>query len=351
MSTASPAASVIIVNYNAGPRLAWVLEALSHQTWDDFEVIVVDNASSDGSIDAARNHDHLVTVKMSSVNTGFAGGVGIGAEIAKGEWIVPLNPDAYPEPGWLEALMAAARRYGPEVILGSVQLCNDDPSLLDGLGDTYHISGVAWRGGFGKPAARYMPDGDRDIFAPCFAAAALHRERFLMLGGLDRDFFCYHEDVDFGYRHRLAGGKAVLVRDAVIRHEGSGISGRYSDFTVFHGIRNRMWTLAKNTPALLMPIVVPAYMVFSLGFLVRSYMLGIGKPYVRGMWAGLKGLPRMFAKRRELSGYRVARNVDIARAMSWSPIAPFRRAPDLRPLSPHRPAGARPPRGPSESRP
>lgn len=333
MTPEAPALSVVIVNYNSGDRLPRILSALDRQTFTDFETIIVDNASSDRSAEISAEHSHLVTVKMSPVNTGFAGGVMMGARLARGEWLVVLNPDAYPEADWLEALIKAARNYGPDTLLGSVQLCEGEPEKLDGLGDVYHVSGVAWRGGFGKSAA-LIPETDREIFAPCFAAAAMHRERFLDLGGLDQDFFCYHEDVDFGYRHRLAGGWAVLVHDAIVHHEGSGITGRYSEFTVFHGIRNRMWTMAKNTPAVLLPIVIPAYLFFSAGFLLRSFMLHIGKPYMRGFWAGLEGLPRMIRKRREIDRIRRAGPGTLAGAMSWSPIAPFRRAPDLRPLPP-----------------
>ncbi|MEM9234056.1 MAG: glycosyltransferase family 2 protein, partial [Pseudomonadota bacterium] len=242
-----------------------------------------------------------------------------------------LNPDAYPEPEWLAALMRAASKYGENTLLGSVQLTEGAPDQLDGLGDVYHVSGVAWRGGFGKSSA-LIPRADREIFAPCFAAALLHRERFMALDGLDTDFFCYHEDVDFGYRHRLAGGTAILVHDAVVRHEGSGITGRYSEFTVFHGIRNRMWTLAKNTPLALMPVVIPAYLVFSFGFLIRSFMLKIGMPYMKGFRAGLRGLGPILRKRKSIKAMQKIGAGEVARAMSWSPFAPFRRAPDLRPL-------------------
>lgn len=333
MTAPAPAASVIIVNYNSGERLSRVMEALDNQTWKDFEIIVVDNASKDNSATLAKSSNHLVTVKMSPVNTGFAGGVMTGAELARGGWLIFLNPDAYPESDWLEALMRAADKYGPQAALGSIQLVEGDRDLLDGLGDTYHVSGVAWRGGFGK-SAQQRPHENTEIFAPCFAAAAVQRARFLELGGLDRDFFCYHEDVDFGFRHRLAGGYAVLVHDAVVLHEGSGISGRYSAFTVFHGIRNRMWTLAKNAPLPLLPVMLPAYVIFSLGFCVRSFMLKIGKPYLRGMWAGLKGLPKVLRKRHEIRELTTTDIASMAKAFSWSPFAPFRRAPHLRPLPP-----------------
>lgn len=323
--------SVLIVNYNSGERLANVYRALERQTFNDFELIVLDNASEDGSENAAPPKGLPVRVIKNIENTGFAGGVMDGAAHANGRLLVFLNPDAYPEPDWLKALVAAAERDGPSAIHGSVQLNADDPETLDGLGDVYHVSGVAWRGAFGKPRSRYPMTDDREIFAPCFAAAMVDREWFFSIGGLDRDFFCYHEDVDFGFRHRLRGGRAVLVRDAIVHHEGSAITGRYSDFTVYHGIRNRFWTLIKNMPLVLMPVAIPIFLAFSAAFLLRSFMLGIGKPYVRGWMAGFLGTPKIWRQRRSAHGGSPAPWTAIAKAMVWSPIAPFRRAPDLRP--------------------
>ena len=322
------AVSIIIINYNSGDRLVQVLTALQNQSFTDFDVILFDNASSDGSPATKLPQNLRTQWVFSETNLGFAGGVMAALPHAAGEWVVFLNPDAYPEPEWLARLWAGTHRYGPSTILGSVQLQAEDREILDGLGDAYHISGTAWRGGFGK-SVTLRPDEDREIFAACFAASMAHRETFFDHGGLDTDYFCYHEDVDFGFRHRLLGGRAVLVHDAVVHHEGSGITGRYSDFTVFHGIRNRQWTFLTNMPALFLPIAIPMYVGFSLAFLVRSFMLGIGKPYCRGWWAGMKGMRAAWRKRRQLQPRRQARLIDIARALRWSPIAPLRRAPDL----------------------
>lgn len=324
--------SIIIVNYNSGDRLTSVCGALAKQTFKQFDVIVIDNASTDDSIRFAAHNDLNIQIVRNRTNSGFAGGVMDAAEHAKGQYLALLNPDAYPEPDWLEKLVGAADAYGPKTFLGSVQLDAKHTEQLDGLGDTYHASGVAWRGGFGKPRTLFPITEDMEIFAPCFAAALVDRTHFLEIGGLDRDFFCYHEDVDVGFRNRLMGGRSVLVHDAVVHHEGSAISGRYSEFTVHHGIRNRMWTMAKNMPGILLIPALPLYLFFSAGFLLRSFMLKIGKPYVTGFWAGLKGIGPVLRKRRMLSKARTARWTDIAKALSWSPIAPFRRAPHLRPI-------------------
>lgn len=337
MPTPEAAVTVIIVNYNAGvARLTRVLTALDQQTFREFDVVLLDNASHDKS--AEEIDLDAVAFPMTRVfnkeNTGFAGGVMDALPHAKGRYLAFLNPDAYPDAGWLEALHQAAEAYGPRTALGSIQYVEGThDAVLDGLGDVYHISGVAWRGGFGKAAAPRLPVEDREVFAPCFAAAMVERDWFCALGGLDREFFCYHEDVDFGFRNRLAGGNAVLVRRAIVRHEGSAISGRYSSFTVEHGIRNRMWTLIKNMPLAASVVAVPAYLVFSVGFLVRSFMLRIGVPYLKGMAAGLRGARAQWRKRRTLAPMRRVSVQTILSEMSWSPIAPFRRAPDLRPVT------------------
>lgn len=335
----APLIAVIIVHFHAGGRLARVLAALETQVLHDFDVVIVDNGSAPGELDPLARPG--VKIVRPGRNLGFAEGCNHGAAATRAPLLVFLNPDAYPAPDWLSALATAARTYGPGTALGSVQLDAGTPTQLDGLGDVYHVSGVAWRGGFGRPATA-RPDGDREIFAACFAAALVHRVDFDALGGLDPEFFCYHEDVDFGFRLRLRGGRAILVHNAEVLHEGSGTTGRYSPFTVYHGIRNRLWTLAKNMPAPLLPLAIPAYLAFSIIFLIRSFMLGIGVPFCNGTLAGIAGLGNIVRKRRMVQASRKASSLALLRAMRLSPFAPLRRAPDLRAVRPM--AGASPDR-------
>ncbi|MEM9988023.1 MAG: hypothetical protein AAF723_00775, partial [Pseudomonadota bacterium] len=165
------------------------------------------------------------------------------------------------------------------------------------------------------------------------AAALFHRETFLTHGGLDEDFFCYHEDVDFGFRHQLYGGRAVLVYKARVHHEGSAITGRYSDFTIFHGIRNRQWTLIKNMPSLLLFIAAPLYLGFSILFFIRALFQGTLQPYAKGWMDGAKQLPTVWKKRKSIQANRKASLWTIARSLSWSPFAVLYRKSNMRPVN------------------
>ncbi len=326
----SPLITVLIVNYNSGARLRACLECLSGQTWRNFETIVVDNASIDGSERAAEEQGAGVTLIAAGANLGFAAGNNLGAREARGEWIAFLNPDAYAEPDWLAEFVAATRRYPWADAFGSTQIDAADPQRIDGAGDVYHVFGIAYRGHYGWPLAQLPPDGE--CFAPCAAAAFYRREMFERLGGFDERFFCYSEDVDLGFRLRLAGGRAVQLSAARVRHEGSGVTGRYSDFTVYHGNRNRIWTWWKNMPGIVLWPLLPAQLFVSFYLMLRSYTVGIGPSYRRAMRDGYGGLRQFSADRRRLQADRRVRLIDLARALTWSPLKVSRRQADLKPI-------------------
>ncbi len=328
------AITVIIVNYNSGARLARCLEHLSRQTFRDFEIIVVDNASTDGSLDAALEAAPAPLLPRAirmPANSGFAAANNRAAAEARGDWLAFLNPDAYPERDWLSALMSARARYPFADAFGSTQLNADDPAVIDGAGDVVHVLGVPYRGHFGWPVERLPEDGE--CFAPC-AAAALYRSRtFLNLGGFEERFFCYGEDVDLGFRLRLAGGRAVQVKAARVLHEGSGISGRYSDFTVYHGNRNRIWMIFRNMPGALYWPLLPARLLVDLYLCLRAFSIGSGRAYARAMLDGYRGLPQFTDDRRVLQRRRKVSVAAIARALTWSPRKVSRREADLRPIT------------------
>jgi GT2 family glycosyltransferase len=328
------AVSVIIVNYNSGARLARCLDHLARQTFRDFEVIIVDNASSDGSLDGAMERapaSLLPRAIRMPVNGGFAAANNHAAAQARGEWLAFLNPDAYPERDWLSALMSASARYPFADAFGSTQLNADDPALIDGAGDVVHVLGVPYRGHFGWPVETLPDDGE--CFAPCAAAALYRRRTFLALGGFEERFFCYGEDVDLGFRLRLAGGRAVQVKEARVLHEGSGISGRYSDFTVYHGNRNRIWMTFRNMPGAIYWPLFPARLLADLYLCLRAWSVGTGAAYLRAVVDGYRGLPAFAADRRALQRRRRASLMSIARALTWSPLKVSRREADLRPIA------------------
>lgn len=325
--------SVIIVNYNSGARLARCLAHLGRQTLRDFEIIIVDNASGDGSLEAAlaaAPAPPFPRAIRSETNAGFSAANNVAAREARGDWLVFLNPDAYPEPDWLSALVSASERYPWADAFGSTQLNAADPSIIDGAGDAVHILGIPYRGHFGWPADRLPDDGE--CFAPCAAAAMYRRKTFLDLGGFEERFFCYGEDVDLGFRLRLAGGRAVQVKAARVLHEGSGVSGRYSDFTVYHGNRNRIWMTYRNMPGALYWPFVPFRLLADAYLCLRAYSVGTGRAYARAVLDGYGGLPALSDDRRRLQKTRKAGDGEIARALTWSPLKVSRREASLRPI-------------------
>lgn len=325
-----PKASVIIVAYNSAAHLQRVVDALSNQSFDDFDVIIWDNASTDNACEVLRLPERARVIR-SSENLGFAGGNNAAAKLTDAPLLVLLNPDAFPEPDWLERLVLACERRPKAGMIGSLQLDDADPERLDGLGDVFHVAGIPYRGGCGAPAPAQVEPGD--VFGPCAAAALYRREAFDAVGGFDERYFCYVEDVDLAFRIRLAGWTCFFESRAVVRHVGSATVGRRSDFAVYHGTRNRIWTIAKDVPVALLPILIPMHVaaltVLLIGGLLRRS--GVARATLRGVRDGVFGVRHFLKSRRAIQKGRSVSTSEIAAAMTWSPLKLARRAPDIRP--------------------
>jgi GT2 family glycosyltransferase len=339
-----PRVSVVVVAYESGPTLADCLAALAGQTVADVEVILIDNASSDRAAEAAARAHPEIAFVANAENLGFAAAVNQAARLARGRWLALLNPDAFPEPDWLEALLAAAAAHPKVRCFASRQLMAEDPGRLDGLGDVMSAAGFAFRGGYGQADPGLTAPAF--VFSACGGAMMVDRELFLQMGGFDERLFCYCEDVDFGYRLQLRGLPTLLVPAAVVRHVGSASSGGpRSDFTVFHGTRNRLWVYLKDTPPLLLWLTLPLHVLATFTLFARHFTRGeLAAPW-RGFAAALAGLPLALRARREAQGERRVGSLAIARQMSWSPLALFSRAVVLKPVKkpgspPTRSAGA-----------
>jgi len=320
--SAAPAVTVITVAYDSGDFLQPCMDALTAQSFADFEVVVVDNASRDGSVDRLRLPDSRFRIERMGFNAGFATANNHAARASSAEFLALLNPDAVADPNWLAELVAVARAHPEAASVGSLQLRLDDPDVLDGVADVWHVAGLAWRAYEGKPAALAPDDGE--IFGPCGAAALYRRADFLALGGFDERYFCYVEDVDLAFRLRLAGRGSVRASKAVVRHAGSGISGRRSDFTMFHGTRNRIWTFVKDTPGGWFWLLLPYHLAFNLLYGLSAIRRGIARPVWRAYGAALKGMGPIWADRRKVEK-RVPFS-EVLKVMAWTPAAPFRRA-------------------------
>lgn len=302
--------SVVIVNYNSGELLKQCLASLEKQTVRPLQIFVIDNASSDGSA------DHLVTVNNVIFcpmpdNLGFAKGNNWAIRQCLSDYVALLNPDAFAEPDWLEQLLIATVNNPQVAAFGSRQLCSNKPEIIDGTGDVYHISGLAWRAGYG---IEQQADDlvEREIFAPCAAAALYGREVLLSIGGFDEDYFCYVEDVDVGFRLRLAGYRALYVPNAVVRHVGSATTGgQHSEFSVYHGHRNLVWTFVKNVPGALFWLLLPLHLLLNVVSVLWFVRQGRGGAIIRAKRDALLGLPSVWKKRQKIQQTRVAKVGDI----------------------------------------
>jgi GT2 family glycosyltransferase len=292
--------ALVIVNYNGGSYLPQALAAVARQTVSPARVIVVDNASTDGSANDIELHYPGVAVIRLTENVGFAAANNVGVRaVADCDWVALLNPDAFPEPEWLERLLDAASREPGYSFFASRLLLADDPGKIDGSGDVYHVSGLAFRRDHGRRAAKATRPQE-EIFAPCAAAALYRRDAFLEVGGFDERFFAYLEDVDLAFRLRLAGHRCLYVPDSTVLHHGSAIAGRTSDFTIYHSHRNLVWTYAKNMPSSLLWLYLPLHLLVNVTAVIAYSLLGQGRAIVRAKRDALRGLPDVLAERRRV---------------------------------------------------
>lgn len=306
--------TVIIVNWNGGDLLRRCLNDLLQQTVQPARILVMDNGSSDGSAEDVAGLPG-VTVQMLGENFGFAAGNNRAFAECETEFVALLNPDAFPETDWLEKLLAAARARPDVAAFGCRQMVADVEGVVDGLGDVYHLSGLVWRRGHERPLT--APDlVPCEIFSPCAGAALYRREALAEVGGFDEDFFCYVEDVDLGFRLRLAGYRSMYVPDAVVHHVGSATTGgQHSDFSVYHGHRNLVWVYLQNMPGWLFWAFLPLHIAMNLVALVVFILRGQGGVMLCAKRDALMGIAKMWRKRRQIQRKRVVSCRAILRAL------------------------------------
>ena len=293
----TPRFSVIVLNYNGRAWLEPCLGALTTQSGaPSFEVLLVDNGSTDGSIDFAAARFPDLRIVDNKRNLGFAGGNNAAARAARGEILVFLNNDTVPASDWLARLNLAMPGAPERTLVTSRLVFLDRPGTIDSAGDGYLRAGGAFKRGHLADAEAYATSGE--VFGACGAALAIERSLFERLGGFDDDFFMVYEDVDLSYRARLAGHTCWYAADAVVRHAGSATLGTMSRAAVFHGQRNLEWTFVKNTPRGLFWRTLPLHLLYSVAGVIHYIARGQGLPALTGKAAALAGLPRVLAKRR-----------------------------------------------------
>ncbi len=313
----SPLISVIIVNWNGKEYLPVCLDSLLEQSCTDFETIVVDNGSHDGSLELLHNSYPWVRVVSLPVNTGFAGGNNAGLAVSSGKYIVTLNNDTRVDSSWLAELIAPAEAEHQVGMVASRICAFDAPDQIDSLGVTICPDGMS-RGS--RRLASYSALSlakTEEILIPSACAALYRREMLDETGFFDDDFFAYCEDTDLGLRGRLAGWSAVLARDAIVYHRYSRSGGVFSPLKLYLVERNHFWVALKSFPAVML-LSLPFWTM--VRYLVQARLVvgarGAGaqfrnassaeliKALVRGVGDALKSLPQLIRKRRMVKATR-----------------------------------------------
>jgi GT2 family glycosyltransferase len=283
--------TAIIPNYNGKEFLENCFQSLKSQE-NIAEVIIVDNASQDGSIDFIKNDYPEFNLISNKENKGFAKAVNQGIKSSKSEFIFLLNNDVELQQNCISNLLKCIEMDKNIFAVSSKMIQYHDRDKMDDAGDEYTLLGWTKRVGYGKSPQSY--NQEREVFSAC-AGGALYRKSVLdHIGYFDENFFAYMEDVDISYRARINGYKCFYCAQAVVYHVGSGTSGsRYNKFKIKLAARNNVYVPFKNMP---WPQLVLNFVFLLLGFLIKYLFFlkqGNGRAYLNGLSEGIKSLKKV----------------------------------------------------------
>src|SRR5215813_14097115 len=290
--------SIIVVNWNGERFLKDCLGALTCQSHPNYEIILVDNGSSDNSIRFVRQNFPEVKVIALGENTGFTGGNAAGLEIAQGAFIALVNNDARVDHAWLERLLPTMLQDRTIGICAS-KLIFENSQTVNSAGDGLTTAGVGFNRGLGKDTAEFtMPEL---VFGAC-GAAVLYRRRMLdEIGFLDEDFFLYDEDTDLNFRAQLAGWKCIYVPTAIAHHLANATARRLSDLHVYYHTRNLEFVWVKNMPLGIILRFPHHKVIQELGsFCYLCLRHNKWLPFFKAKRDALKMLPAMLQKRAKI---------------------------------------------------
>ena len=292
-------ATIVTLNWNGRKLIEPCLSALARQSYPNFDLLLVDNGSTDGSVAYVRERFPEVKVIALSDNRGFAEGSNVGIRAVQSKYVALLNNDARPEPQWLEVLVHALEAHLEVGFCASKMLRADDPRIIDTAGDLFYSYGVGGKRGMDQADG---PEFSRTeyVFGACAGAAIYRRAMLEDIGLFDEDFFLYGEDIDLSFRAQLRGYRCLFVPQARVRHQVAATAGRDSHLSIYYSLRNMFYTLVKDLPtSLLLHHFGSILLYFLVGDLVYV-STGYAKAVIRARRDNLKLVRKMLAKRRQI---------------------------------------------------
>jgi GT2 family glycosyltransferase len=320
----SPRVTVVIPNWNGERFLKTCLRALRKQSFRDFETMIVDNGSTDGSLDlSTRDFPEVRTIALSE-NRGFTVAVNRGIRASGAGLVALLNNDTEADPDWLAALVRAADSH-PEAGLFASRLVDfRDRGVLDGAGDALRLSGLPYRLGHGE-RDRGQFDRPAYVFGACAAAALYRRGMLDEVGLFDEDFESYCEDGDLSFRAQLAGYRCRYVPDSVVYHMGSASSGgKRSALATRLGSRNSLSLLLKNVPLSVVPHILPFFLPGQLARLLTAAATGTLRAHLQGLSGAWEQRHKTLKKRREIQDRKRVPDAYVRRLLRESSLAAAR---------------------------
>lgn len=302
----SPRLSIVIPNWNGAHHLPECLDSLVAQDFRDFETFLIEDASTDGSLELLQTGYPWVKVIRFPEHRGFAASCNAGIDASQSEFILLLNNDTRCEPDFLSQLVRALDEHPEASFAAAKMLRYDPPHVIDSAGDMFDLRrGTPRCMGEGEPGDRYVERAW--VFGACAGAAIYRRSLFEDIGTFDEDFYFSSEDVDIDFRALLGGHRCLYVPEAVVYHK-RGVSTHLPSVPIRAlAMRNRIWAAGRSLPpmALLQTAFLAAIrFVRWCGWRVKrrlmghhDYAPGDYRTYKKELWRALTKLPR---KRREV---------------------------------------------------
>jgi len=310
----APRLTAAVLNYNGRELLEIILPSLAAQSYDDFDVVVIDNGSTDSSCGYLAEHwPQVRAVGVGPRNIGVTAALNVCLQASTSELVALLNNDLELHPDCLAELVRALDEH-PEAGSAAAKLMDfQDRDVLDGAGDIYLWSGEANRRGQGdRDVGQY--EQPQAIFGACGGAAAYRRSALEAVGEFDEQFFAIYEDVDWSFRAQLAGFSCRYVPTAIVYHMGSATLGRgLSDFTLYHNWRNGIWVVFKNYPLSALLRHGHQFVNSQLHNLVWAKQTGRITVFLRVWRDALRGLPAVLRKRRAVQRSRTIGRAELER--------------------------------------
>ena len=304
-----PIISAVIPNWNGKTFLKECLDSLLNQTFKDYELILVDNGSNDGSVEFIKNNYPMVKILAQPTNRGVAAGLNIGIRESKGKYIALFNNDIVVDRHWMSKMYRILEENNDVGFCASKMLFYIQPDIINAAGDNFTNYGESINIGFKeKDCSQY--NISRYVFSACAGAAIYRRAMLEEIGLFDEDFITIYEDIDLGFRAQWRGWKCFYVSEAAVYHHGSATIGYSSPMHIFYLNRNNLNLIIKNLPLKLLLKYFYRFLIKQLKLSVQFGVNGSFIAFTKGKLCTLGQILCMLKKRNEILSNRKVDSID-----------------------------------------